>query len=42
MKSIKKFYNKNGFIIVPNLLNLEEVQSFRKKISSEFDEKKDR
>ena len=42
MKSIKKFYNKNGFIIVPNLLNLEEVQSFRKKISSEFNEKKDR
>ena len=36
MSSLKKFYSKNGFVILPQLLSSEEVQNFRKEIADEF------
>ena len=36
MSSLKKFYSKNGFVILPQLLSFEEVQNFRKEIAAEF------
>ena len=42
MSSLKKFYSKNGFVILPQLLNFEEVQSFRKLISTQFEEQNKR
>ena len=36
MSSLKKFYSKNGFVILPQLLSFEEVQNFRKEIEAEF------
>ena len=36
MSSLKKFYSKNGFVILPQLLSSEEVQNFRKEIAGEF------
>lgn len=36
MSSLKKFYSKNGFVILPQLLSFEEVQNFRKEIAAGF------
>ena len=36
MSSLKKFYSKNGFVILPQLLSFEEIQNFRKEIAAEF------